>query len=120
MAPIFHVTAAAEWAAALARGEYRGSTRGKSLDEVGFVHCSDAAQVARVAGLVYPGMRGLVLLAIDPQRLGSPLRREAVTPGGERFPHIYGPLEVEAVISVTAYEPGPDGVYPDLVPPGAG
>ncbi len=98
MEPIFHVTSPAEWAAALAIGEYRQSTRGQTLAEVGFIHCSYAGQVERIADLIYAGETTLMLLVIDPALAASPIRPEAFEPGGELFPHIYGALPVSAVV----------------------
>jgi uncharacterized protein (DUF952 family) len=89
-------------------GEYRGSTLGKSLDEVGFVHASTAAQVRRIAELLYRGRDDVVLLKIDPDRLTVPVRYEEVA-GGERFPHIYGPVPRSAVISATPLRCREDG-----------
>ena len=55
MQPIFHLTTADCWAEAVASGEYRWSTRGKTLDDVGFIHSSFLEQVERVADFVYAG-----------------------------------------------------------------
>jgi uncharacterized protein (DUF952 family) len=86
--------------------DYRGSTLGRSLDDVGFVHCSTAAQVRQVADLVYLGRDEVVLLKIDPDRLSVPVLFEEVD--GERFPHIYGPVPRAAVISATPLRAGED------------
>jgi uncharacterized protein (DUF952 family) len=78
----------------------------------GFIHCSKAGQILRVANLVFAGQHGLVLLEIDPGRLTSLLRWE---PGAdlatELFPHIYGPINLDAVLHVIDFEPGPDGKF---------
>ena len=100
MQPIFHLTTADCWAEAQASGEYRWSTRGKTLGEVGFIHGSYLEQVERVADFVYAGLPTVLLLAIDPQRLTAEIRVENLDGGDELFPHIYGPLPVEAVIDV--------------------
>jgi uncharacterized protein (DUF952 family) len=98
---IFHIAFAADWEAALADGEYRVSTRGRTLEEEGFIHCSSSAQqVRRVAGTFYAGADGLVLLTIDPFLVGAPVRWEPVGDSGEEYPHIYGPLPVGAVVAV--------------------
>jgi uncharacterized protein (DUF952 family) len=103
---IYHITTHEQWEAAQAGGVYRGDT----LDSEGFIHASLARQVAGSANLFFVGRSGLVLLEIDPARVGAEIRYEAA-PSGERFPHIYGPLEVEAVLRVVALEPGPDGRF---------
>ncbi len=66
MTSIFHITRSRDWAEAQLAGSYRLSTRDRTLEEVGFIHCSYAHQVAGVANAVYRGERDLVLLEIDP------------------------------------------------------
>ena len=122
MPRLYHMTPGAEWAAAQALGEYRLSTRGKTLAEEGFIHCSHAHQVVRVADAIYRGTRGLVLLVIDPAAVRAEIREEALGrvgrvrgaagwPAGERFPHIYGPLNADAVVDVLPFEPAADGSF---------
>ncbi len=103
---IFHITSAEAWAQAGLAGRYEGDT----LASEGFIHCSTAGQVARVAGRWFAGRSGLLLLCIDTAHVGVEIRYEAA-PDGERFPHIYGPLEVEAVARVLDFDPGPDGRF---------
>jgi uncharacterized protein (DUF952 family) len=110
-ARIFHVTSERDWHAAQQRGSYVLSTRDRTLEEVGFIHCSYANQVAGVANAIYRGEHHLVLLVIDPQRLTAPLRPEPPAPGMDAYPHIYGPLNLEAVVNVVAYEPAEDGTF---------
>ena len=101
---IYHIALPADWEAAMEVGEYRLSTRGRTLDEEGFIHCSaSGAQVQRVAQAFYAGVDDLVILTIDPWRVGAPVRFEPVGPDGEEYPHIYGPLPVDAVISAEPY-----------------
>jgi glutathione S-transferase len=108
---IYHVASAGDWREALEAGEYRVSTRGRTLEEEGFIHCSRASQVAWVANRFYRGAAGLVLLAIDPARLRSELRYEAVPGCDEPFPHLHGPLNTDAVVRVTPFERGRDGAF---------
>jgi uncharacterized protein (DUF952 family) len=108
---LYHMTPGAEWAAAQALGEYRLSTRGKTLAEEGFIHCSHAHQIVRVADAIYRGTRGLVLLVIDPAAVRAEIREEALGGAGERFPHIYGPLNADAVVDVLPFEPAADGSF---------
>ena len=102
---IFHIARAADWAAAQIEGSYRGSTRGASLDEVGFIHCSLDHQVDGVADAHYRDMDDLVLLAIDPALVDAEIRYECPDGEAERFPHIYGPLRVDAVVAVVPFAP---------------
>jgi uncharacterized protein (DUF952 family) len=110
---ILHITTRKAWSAAQARGAYAAD----SLAGDGFIHCSRASQVLRVADLVFNGQQGLVLLVVDPARLTSELRWEpGVDLASELFPHVYGPINLECVVNVIDFEPGPDGSFllPDL------
>jgi len=99
---IYHITTAADWAAAQAAGEYRLSTRGATLEEVGFIHASFRQQVAKTAAFVFGDFAGeLVLLVIDTSALPD-VRVESG--GDDLFPHIYGPLPLPAVAGVLAVE----------------
>jgi uncharacterized protein (DUF952 family) len=105
------VTRQSDWHAAERNGAYNLSTRDRTLEDVGFIHCSYAHQVAGVANAIYKGEHGLVLLVIDPDRLQAPLRPEPPATGAEAYPHIYGPLNVDAVVEVRSYEPAADGTF---------
>ncbi len=103
---IYHLALAGDWAAARATGEYRISTRGLTLEQVGFLHASYAHQIAATHQRFYADAGPLRLLTIDPHRLaalGLPLRAEAAPGSGELFPHVYGALPLEAVLQVEAY-----------------
>ncbi|MEU0134249.1 DUF952 domain-containing protein [Streptomyces sp. NPDC006296] len=98
---LLHLTEEPLWEAARTAGTYEWSTRGRTLREEGFIHCSLPHQLPAVAKAVYgSGTEGLVVLVIDTGRLTAPVRYEAVEPGGEEFPHLYGPLPVSAVVEV--------------------
>jgi uncharacterized protein (DUF952 family) len=100
---ILHITTPEAWAAALDSGAYRSET----LDTEGFIHCSRPHQLVATANRRYRGRTDLVLLSIDPALVPPdvPQREE----GG--FPHLYGPLPVEAVTSVVGFDPGADGRF---------
>jgi uncharacterized protein (DUF952 family) len=100
---IYHITTASAWDLARGTGSYAESTRGLTLAEVGFIHCSHESQVAQVADAYYQGVPDLVLLVIDPNRLTAELRDEDLTGQGQSFPHIYGPLNLDAVVDVVPY-----------------
>ncbi|WP_228044317.1 DUF952 domain-containing protein [Streptomyces ferrugineus] len=104
---ILHITERSLWDAARERGTYEMSTRGRTLEEEGFIHCSTRDQLPPVAAFVYGSYDGpdeLVVLVVDPERLDVPLRYEAPEPGGEEFPHVYGPIPVGAVVDVQAWK----------------
>ena len=100
MTELFHLTERATWEAALPTREYRASTRGVTLEEQGYIHCSLAHQLRAVADCVYGDADDLVVLVIDSARLTVPIRYEAPEPGADRYPHIYGPLPTDAVTTV--------------------
>lgn len=104
-AVIFHITSRAAWEAARATGSYRGDT----LDSEGFIHCSLAHQVVFVANDRFRGQQGLVLLQIDTARAAPEIKYEGA--GEELFPHIYGPLDVEAVSKVYDFVPDEHGLF---------
>lgn len=103
--PLYHIALRTDWDAAQPAGRYEVSTRGLSLAEVGFIHCSLRHQVRGILEACYSDFgdpHDLVLLVIDPGSLGVPVRYEPAVPGGEAYPHIYGALPVHAVVQVHA------------------
>ncbi len=101
MVRILHIAEPADWADAVAVGSYTQSTRGQSLDEVGFIHCSQPHQVRGVLDLVYTDVdHDLLLLVIETEGLTSPWQLDDVPGSDAPFPHIYGPLAVAAVVHV--------------------
>ncbi len=112
---IAHIASCALWDQARPLGRYSTPT----LPSDGFIHCSTIAQVVPVAERYYRGQRGLVLLVIDPSRLTSDLKWEPPAegspppgvPAGDLFPHIYGPINVDAVVQVLDFEPDASGAF---------
>jgi uncharacterized protein (DUF952 family) len=104
---VFHIARAADWHAAQEAGEYRVSTLGRSLDEVGFIHASFAEQVPLVAAAVFGEVtEPLVLLAIDEGKLKAQVIVEHVPAAAQAFPHIYGPIPIDAVKEVRDFHRG--------------
>lgn len=96
--PIFHLALAEDWAGAFAVGEYTMSTRGVTLEQEGFIHCSTRDQIEDTANRFYGDLDQLVVLTIDPTLIPSPIVFEPPAPEMDvLFPHIYGPLPVAAV-----------------------
>jgi uncharacterized protein (DUF952 family) len=105
---IYHITSRCAWAVAQKSGVYAAD----SLASVGFMHCSRKAQILRVANAFYPSQHGLVILEIDPEILQPELRWEAgADKVDELFPHLYGLLNLEAVVRVFDFEPGVEGEF---------
>lgn len=93
---LFKICSEAEWRAALGHGRFDGSEADR---RDGYIHLSDAGQVAETAARHFAGQADLVLVAVDPARLGGELRWEK-SRRGALFPHLYAPLPVEAAIWV--------------------
>jgi glutathione S-transferase len=103
MATIYHLVLPSAWQ--LRPDE---SFHAPSLEQEGFIHCSFADQVTRSANRFYADAAELLLLTIDTTRLTSPLREE-VASNGQLFPHIYGPINRDAVTAVVPMTRGSDG-----------
>lgn len=94
---VLHIAEAKEW-------EARGDTYvPASFNEEGFIHCSTAAQLDRVAGEFYAGRDDLTLLRVAAVEVGSMLVYEDLYETGEMFPHVYGPLSLDAVVEAVGY-----------------
>jgi uridine phosphorylase len=114
MSIILHITPYREWLAGAESGEYRTET----LARDGFIHCSTVSQVVGVANTRYAGERNLVLLCIERERVAAPVIDEDCYETGQKFPHIYGPLNRDAVVQVLPFPPDVDGKF--TLPPALG
>ena len=100
MATILHLISEQDWETARSSGQWRPL----SLDEEGFIHGSSTPeQVLRVAQRLYAGCADMLVLEVDTERLTQPLVIEP-SRSGELYPHIYGPLDVPAVLRVLKLE----------------
>jgi uncharacterized protein (DUF952 family)/N-acetylglutamate synthase-like GNAT family acetyltransferase len=112
--PLLHLATTAEWRAHLTAGAIVPSV-------AEFVHLSTPDQVHLPANRIFGGRRDLLLLVLDPERIGVDVRFEPGVPGDPaamRFPHAYGPVPTAAVLAVLAHRPGPDGAFaPPVLPP---
>lgn len=104
---ILHITTSEEWRQAVEMGVYQAA----SLSSEGFIHCSRPEQVLQVANTLFRGKAGLVLLCIDRNQVAAPIQDENLEGGEDRFPHIYGSLNLDAVRQVVNFLPGPDGLF---------
>jgi uncharacterized protein (DUF952 family) len=114
MSLIYKIVPADLWRQA----EKNGTFAGAPVDQRdGFIHLSTAAQVRATAAKHFAGQSDLLLLGIDPGRLGDALRFEP-SRDGALFPHLYATLDPAAVSFVRALPLGPNGVhcFQDLVP----
>lgn len=94
---IYHITPLKVWREALEMGSYDA----ESLEKEGFIHCCTEEQIESVLQEWFEGVSDLLLLEIDPDLLSTAVKYEDSKGTGELFPHIYGPLNLEAVIKVT-------------------
>lgn len=96
MAIIYHVTTKQEWHEALAKGFYTAP----SLETEGFIHTSEEKQVQGVLERYYKGKTNLLKLVIETEKLTSHLQYDLAPSINEAFPHIYGPINLDAIIAV--------------------
>lgn len=101
---ILHIALPSDWHQAQHDGEYRVSTRGVSLEQEGFIHCSYPSQLEGVANRFYADLSALLLLHVDIGLLDAELRVEPPADGiDELFPHVYGPIPLTAVVATTPW-----------------
>jgi uncharacterized protein (DUF952 family) len=104
---IYHLAEPQHWEQARQDGRYAQSTRGRTMAQEGFIHCSSDRQwpiVRRSFYADYPGT--LLLLEINEAGLPQPPVHEVGNPAtGETFPHLYAALPVDAVVAVTELAP---------------
>src|SRR5262245_41907976 len=104
---LYKVCTEAAYAEALAKGQFDGSP-----DDVrdGFIHLSALEQLKGTLDKHFAGQPDLLLLEVEPARLGDALKWEP-SRGGALFPHLYAPLSLTAVLSLTRLELTDDGSH---------
>jgi uncharacterized protein (DUF952 family) len=107
MAILMHITPRLNWERAAHEGVYWA----ESLETEGFIHCSTPEQVLRTANAFFQGQRDLVVLRIDEAKVRAPIHWESPPDSDERFPHLYGPLDVEAVIDAVPLDVDDSGSF---------
>ena len=109
---VYKILPATDWQSACGSGHYAGSA-----DDMrdGFIHLSDARQLAGTAAKHFRGQNGLVLVAFDARALSPALKWER-SRGGDLFPHLYGVLPAAGALWTKPLSLGDDGVpvLPDL------
>lgn len=110
MTVILHIATSQAWEQAQTNGSYRPEMF--SLE--GFIHCSTTKQVVQVANRHFRGQTGLLLLKIEADRVTAEIRYENLEGGEQLFPHIYGELNLDAVVTVSDFEPQADGTFSQL------
>jgi uncharacterized protein (DUF952 family) len=100
MPVIYHITTKNDWDAAQERGSYIAP----SLATEGFIHCSEEQQVKGVLERYYKGKTNLVKLVIDTSELQAQLKYELAPSVNQNFPHIYGPINLDAIVATEIIE----------------
>ena len=114
MSIILHITHLQEWETAVFSGYYSPS----SLNSDGFIHCSTIEQTVETANTFFENQQDLILLCIDENKTEAEVKYEAPASGTNQdqrkdsmFPHLYGPLNVSAVVRVIEFVPKTDGKF---------
>jgi uncharacterized protein (DUF952 family) len=102
---IFHLVACEQWA----RAEAAGSYAPVSLDNEGFIHFCTDRQLLRTADRFFADREDMLVISVREDRLHAPLRYEWVD--GQEFPHLYGALNLDAVVDVVELPRGADGSF---------
>lgn len=104
---ILHIIPAEEWDR-VKEQQFYFSDR---LKTEGFIRCATREQVLNAVEFIYKEKISLKLLYIDSQRVEAPIVYEDVYKTGEKFPHIYGALNLNAVIKVVDFKPNENGAF---------
>ena len=104
---IYHLTSQDNWNSAQELGEYRAA----SLGAEGFIHASTEEQVEASANRHFSQSVSIVLLKIDPARLTTPVTWEKSPHSETPFPHLYGPINLDAVVEVVFWPRSRDGEF---------
>jgi len=96
MAIIYHITTKPQWIDAQIKEKYESA----SLPEEGFIHCSEERQIPDVLDRYFKGKTNLIKLEIETDKLTSPLYFDWSPSIEDTFPHIYGPINLDAVEDV--------------------
>jgi release factor glutamine methyltransferase len=102
---IYHICSREDWQ----KTEHQGFYQSASFSDEGFIHCSQSDQYIEVANRYFHGVLGLVVLSIDPEKLTSEIRWEKSADA--YYPHVYGHINLDAVVSIDELLPGSDGSY---------
>ncbi|MEZ4903918.1 MAG: DUF952 domain-containing protein [Spirosomataceae bacterium] len=97
---IYHIITKERWA----EFEYKAAYTSDTLTAEGFIHCSRKEQIAGVLTRFYAEIENLLLMEIDESKLTSPLLYEPATDVVDTFPHIYGPINCGAIVSVVVIQ----------------
>jgi len=104
---ILHIIRKQDWQSAKQLGLYKN----KSLEEEGFIHCSNENQVCKVADTLYKDEEDVLLLYIEEKKLKSKVVYEDLYQLDEKYPHVYGPINLDAVVKVEPFLKDENGEF---------
>lgn len=103
---IYHITHKDQWQKADLKGIYTS----ESLQTQGFIHCAKKEQIIPVANYRFKNQKDLVILCIDEKKCNAEIVYEN-TKGHKKCPHIYGPINTDAVVRVVEFRPNKNGEF---------
>lgn len=104
---IYHIAHKKDWRRTVTDKSYKP----KTYDQEGFIHCSPVEKILQVANNFYKGQSDLLLLCIDESKVKSKIVWEDLYDHNFDFPHVYGELNSDAVVSVIDFRCNADGVF---------
>ncbi len=104
---ILHITTKDEWKTAVSHPPYTAP----SLQTENFIHCSTPEQLLIPANAMFRGQTNLILLCLDTSKITADIIYEDCYESGIEFPHIYGPINIDAVIKTVDFPPNEDGTF---------
>jgi uncharacterized protein (DUF952 family) len=103
---IYHIVDKKAWKDNARSGAYMP----ESVASEGFIHCSTAQQLQDTANRFFKGKSGLLLVLISTVQVRAEIKYEQSADHGI-FPHIYGALNLDAVLDTISLIPEPDGTF---------
>lgn len=104
---LFHITTKEDWKQYNKRGSYEP----ESLEEEGFIHCSTGEQVEETANRLFDDQDEILLLIIDGNMFREDIKYERIEDSGDKFPHLYCPLNTNAIIDKISVKAEDDGTF---------
>lgn len=111
---IFHIVSKSDWAAAKKAGKYEPESLLDQSDKGGFIHCSHTQQILEVANKFYVGQKDLIILRINVEKVEAEIKDEVPFEAPWStvlYPHIYGPLNIDAVEAEIPFPASTDGTF---------
>jgi uncharacterized protein (DUF952 family) len=104
---LFHITTKEEWKKFTNSGNYEP----ESIDSQGFIHCSTGEQVEDTANRLFGDNDEILLLVIDATMLREDIKYEEDESTGQKYPHLYNPLNTNAIIDKISIKAEDNGQF---------